>query len=97
MKTKAPLILTSQDDFIAIKDGRHTYKTSLTKKMVRMLPRAYESSTGTMLIFPHEKCPRILRFRPKWKLWVKPVQRRVINVMAVKNEDLSESLIIRLK
>ena len=97
MKIKAPIILTTPEDFISIKEGKHTYKTKLTKKMVRMLPRAYESSTGTMLIFPHEKCPQILRFRPKWKFWVKPVARRVVNVMAVKNEDLSESLIIRLK
>lgn len=93
-----PLILVSKEDYDRLADGsKHMLSMKLERKYLKFLPPAYESSTGTQLIFPHHQCPQVVRFRPKWMPLTQCVSRRVVNITAIKNEDMSESLIFRLK
>lgn len=97
-RNKRPVIVVSLDDYERMADTtEHMFTTKLEKKYLKFLPGAYESSTGTQLVFPHQLCPKAIRFRPKWRLFAKRITRQVVNITAIKNEDMSESLIFRLK
>lgn len=87
------VISVSYADYKNIKSGNaHAYKTTLSKRLLRFLPTAYEDCTGTMLIFPKQECPKMISFKPRWRPLEEPVVREIANVMAFKEEDMSETL-----
>ena len=95
---RTPLFRVSLEEYNKMKRSEtHAYKTQLEKKYLKFLPHAYESVSGTMLVFPMALSPKKISFRPKWRFWMKPVVRDVVNIMAIKEEDLSETLRFLLK
>lgn len=94
-RSNVPSILVTDEEFAALSDGTsHLYTMPLTKKNIRMLPKAYEDATGTVLIFPMKESPKVFSFRTKGGAFCR---RNVQNIMAYKMEDGSEIIKVRLK
>ena len=93
-----PIVRVKLDDYKKLLSGEsHTCKVKLTNKIIKYLPPAYESVTGTMLVFPAAQCPKRFAFKPKWLFWEKPVVREILNILAIKEEDMSETIKFTLK
>lgn len=91
-----PLFDVPEDKFTALRDrNSHLFETPLTKAVLKYLPPAYESSVGTILVFPSKECPKGVRFRSKESKEI--CSRDVLNIMAYKMEDGSEIIKVRLK
>ena len=97
-KHKTPVVRVNKDDYKKILSGeKHSVKVPLTKRLIRKLPPAYESVTGTMLVFPKSACPKQFAFKPRWQFWEKPAIRKIVNIIAIKEEDMSETIRFTLK
>ncbi len=93
-----PIIRVPFADYKKLRSGEsHTCKVPLNKEILKYLPGAYESVTGTMLVFPKAQCPKRFAFKPKWRFWIKPVVREIVNIIALKEEDMSETIRFTLK
>ena len=68
----------------------------IDSEIVDYLPPPYESSDHTILVFPAEECPEWVFFKSEGKK--SPIiGRKIMNVMAYKEEDGSEYIRIRFK
>ena len=96
MKKIKPTFVVPPEEFAALRDGTsHLFQIPLTVENLSFLPPAYEDATGTMLIFPVKECPEEFRFRTEGSR--KIVKRKVVNVIAYKEDDGSEIIKVRLK
>lgn len=91
-----PSFLVPMEKFVALRDhDSHLFETPLNKAILRFLPPAYESSVGTILVFPSKECPKTFRFRVRES--DETCSREVMSIMAYKEEDGSEIVKVRLK
>jgi len=96
MKKIRPTFTVPPEEFAALRDGTsHLFTMPLTVENLSFLPKAYEDATGMMLIFPVRECPKEFLFRTEGIR--KAVRRKVVNIIAYKENDGSEIIKVRLK
>jgi len=96
MRKISPTFVVPQEEFNALRDGTsHLFQMPLTVQNLSFLPQAYEDATGMMLVFPVNECPKEFRFRTKDSR--KTVKRKVVNIIAYKEDDGSEIIKVRLR